>query len=139
VPVVWQQGSSGIPGVSCVPGDVTGGLYKLSPRGATAAASLKKAGISMAEVLDRVGKTLASTLSLPLVHVLYPNLLQLALTSQRMWRCEQRMFHHLFVLWWRGGRLRYGRLNTSRVPHSSNEWCLAMCAWNAASKGGTSV
>jgi hypothetical protein len=74
-------------------------LYRLSPRGATAAASLKKPGISMAEVLDRVGKTLASTLSLPLVHVLYPNLLQLALTSQLMWRCENRLFHHIFVLW----------------------------------------
>jgi hypothetical protein len=119
------------------PGDVPGRLSRRSPRGATAAASVKKPGLSMAEVLDRVGETLASTRSLLLVHVLYPNLLQLALTSQRMWRCEQRLFHHLCVLWWRGGRLRYWRLNASSVAHSSNAWCLAMGAWHAASKALT--
>ena len=117
---VWPQGASGMPEVSCVPGDVTGGLYRRSPRGATAAASVKKPGISMAAVLDRVGKTLASTRSLPLVQVLYPNLLQLALISQRLWRCEKRLFHHLCVLWWRGAGVGFGiGLNIEKLSYAA--------------------
>jgi hypothetical protein len=41
----------------------------------------KKPFVAIDEVLSRVGKSLAAQMSLPLLHVLYPTLLQLALTN----------------------------------------------------------